>query len=347
MAQISFDGRFFALVLDDGRRALLLDAEDNVSNASCRSLLKEQFAGFGQETGQERPLASDIRQLLQEAAAAGRGVALAGDAAAALLLLKHFLAVPHAAHLLFVGASIASPCLRLASELLSEVVPTPVEDMPVRATLSITAAAPLMDTGDVPEGVHPIRTDLTHLLLPHGHFDLLLFDARGLAAQGDELHRAIRCATAALAPQGFAVVLGSPALASLLAQPAESALTDDAPLLDHVQHVPLAPELSLFLGIGRRSTDVPDGGANIRKERNMVGALLQSYLAGTADLPAAIAGVRRYGVFLTEHPADVPWRAERARVAQALELLVDRRLGQAVASSEERLRNFARMFTTF
>ncbi|WP_294160388.1 hypothetical protein [uncultured Selenomonas sp.] len=345
MAQISFDGRFFALVLDDGRRALLLDAEDNVSNASCRSLLKEQFAGFGQETGQERSLAVDIRRHLQEAAAAGRGAALAGDAAAALLLMKHFLAAPHAARLLFIGASIASPCLRLASELLSEVVPTPVEDMPVRATLSITAAAPLADTGDVPEGVHPIRTDLTHLLLPHGHFDLLLFDARGLAVQGEALQRMVRCATAALT-QGFAVLLGSPALASLLARPAESALTDDAPLLDHVQHVLLAPELSLFLGIGRRSTDVSDGGANIRKERNMVGALLQSYLAGTADLPAAIAGVRRYGVFLTEHPADVPWRAERARVAQALELLVDRRLGQAATSSGERLRNLAHMFTS-
>lgn len=343
MAAVSFDGRFFAISLDDGRRVLLLDAADNTGNASCRSLLQEQFEGFGQVTGQERPLAADIGRIVQEAAAAGRGTALAGDAAAALLLLKNLLTTPRAARLLFVGASVGSPCLRLVTAFLSEAVPKPVDGMPVRASISITAAAPLTDSADaaeIPQGVLLICTDLARMLLPREAFDLLLFDARGLAADGAEaaglseaeLQSAVRRAVSVLAPEGFAVLLGPPAL--------------DVSMLDRVQSFPLAPDLALFLGSAREHKDVLDMGAEIRKERKQLGELLRSYLVGETELLAAIEGVRRYGELLAAHPADVPWHAERARAAQALEILVDQRLGQAAGTVQEKLRDIANLFTS-
>ena len=326
MAQISFDGRFFALVLDDGGRVLLLDAKDNISNASCRSLLQEQFDGFGQSTGQEQPLMPWIGVHMQKAAAE-RGPAIVGDAAAAILFLKHFFTAPHAVKLLYVGASIGSPCLRLVSSILAEAVPHPLSSA-ARASLSITAVAPLADAADVPAGILPIRTDLARLLLPRGAFDLLLFDARGL----DEAivpHAAARAA-AALRSQGFAVLLG--------------ASTRDASLFDHIQGFPLAPNMSLFFGTGRENQDGFDGGAKIRRERKALGQRLQAYLSGDVKLVDVMTDVFHYSDLLTEQPADVPWRAERAHVAQVLELLVDRRLGQAAASSEETLRKLTKLF---
>ena len=332
MAAILFDGRFFALSLDDGRRALLLDAMDNASNASCRSLLQEQHEGFGQKTGQEAPLVPRIVERMQAAAA---GLSSVGDFAAAVMLLKDVLAVPRAVRLLFVGASLGSSSLRLAASILSEAVPRPIPGAPPFASLSVTAAAPLADAAavtDIPDGVLPIRTDLSRLPLPQEAFDLLLFDARGLVRAGEDfLQQAVERALSALVPQGFAVLLGPPSLGKVLGRAG----------------FPIASETSLFLSAGRGRT-VSDGGAEIRRERMQLGHLLQSYLAGEADTLAALAGVRRYRDFLTAHPADVPWRAERAVAAQAMEVLVEIRLGQEDATSSSarsRLSHLAERFS--
>lgn len=248
MAAILFDGRFFALSLDDGRRVLLLDVTDNVDNASCRSLLQEQHEGFGQRTGQEAPLVPRIVERMQAAEA---GPASVGDFAAAVLLLKNVLAVPRAVRLLFVGASLGSSSLRLTASILSETVPRPISGAPPLASLSITAAAPLADAvavSDIPDGVLPLRTDLTRLPLPQEAFDLLLFDARGLVQAGasseTSLPQAAERALAALAPQGFAVLLGPPSLGKVLGRAG----------------FPIAPETSLFLSAGRGRTIVSDGG---------------------------------------------------------------------------------------
>lgn len=334
MAAILFDGRFFALSLDDGRRVLLLDATDNVGNASCRSLLQEQHEGFGQRTGQEAPL---VPRIVEQMRAAAAGPASVGDFAAAVLLLKNVLAVPRAVRLLFVGASLGNSSLRLAASILSETVPRPIPGAPPLASLSITAAAPLADAvavSDIPDGMLPLRTDLARLPLPQDAFDLLLFDARGLVQAGasseTSLPQAAERALAALASQGFAVLLGPPSLGTVLGH----------------EGFPIAPETSLFLSAGRGRT-VSDGGAEIRRERMQLGHLLQSYLAGEADTLAALAGVRRYSDFLTAHPADVPWRAERAAAAQALEVLVEIRLGQEDADgsvARSRLSHLAERF---
>ena len=333
MAAILFDGRFFALSLDDGRRVLLLDAMDNASNASCRSLLQEQHEGFGQKTGQEAPLVPRIVERMQAAAA---GLSSVGDFAAAVMLLKDVLAVPRAVRLLFVGASLGSSSLRLAASILSEAVPRPIPGAPPLASLSVTAAAPLADAAavtDIPDGVIPIRTDLSRLPLPQEAFDLLLFDARGLVQAGEDfLQQAVERALSALVPQGFAVLLGPPSLGKVLGRAG----------------FPIAPETSLFLSAGRGRTIVSDGGAEIRREGMHLGRLLQSYLAGEADTLAALAGVRRYRDVLTAHPADVPWRAERAAAAQAMEVLVELRLGQEDATSSSarsRLSHLAERFS--
>lgn len=331
MAEISFDGRFFALALDDGRRVLLLDVKDNIANASCRSLLQQQFEGFGQATGQEAPLVPIIVQKMREAA----GASVVGDFAAIVMLLKNLLATPRAARLLVIGASLGSPCLHLATTLLPEAVSHPIPGAPPLASLSITAVAPLADDADVaklPSDVLPIRTNLARMMLPRDFFDLLLFDARDLAAMlsGQELVAALRQAAAALVPQGLAVLLGPPQL--------------DVSSLERVQSFPFASETSIFFGRGCELTDVSDGGAKMREERMRIGQLLRQYLAGEADVLAAIEGVRHYGGLLSAQPADVPWRGERARAAQALEILIDRRLGQSSAGAEETLRGIADVF---
>lgn len=320
MAEISLEGERFYLTLDDGRRVVVLDANDNCANATGRSMLQELLVGddvFGRQASSPRPLLLDIVDAMQMFAAAQDG-GIVADITAGLLLLRGFLAAPHASRLLAVGPSVDTRVLRFAKTLFDAVA------APGRG-VAVTAAAPLGDDAAPLADTLPLRTDLARLLLPSGAFDQLLLDARGL----DLPHEAARRFADALAPGGCVVFLG--------ARP-------QAPQLVRRTEYPFSGMGSVVCGWRADAAPAPSPDARLCAERAAAGRRLHAFLAGTADAVATLDGVQQYGRTLIGLADHVRWRGERACVARARDLLVDIRLGQESAEARETLHAIAQRF---